>query len=485
MEIKYEIDRAVNLAYDIGRSGGVFKRFNDILKARNSDINIDLPISYNKDKINSIIQSMYNKTLINVKEADLFIQEDKITIRSGHHGENIDKDLAYKKIEESILSDKNTVVEIPIIITAPSRINVNDYYNQINREVKDAAFKVTDNKLQIVPEVIGRKIDKSDLEKIATELESTENTEKILPVTFVKPGILTQDVHAKLFKDVITVMKTHFNTNTPNNRNRSENLRLAASKINGKLLAPGEVFSFNATVGARTVEAGYKDAYVYKSGKVVPDLAGGICQVSSTLYNAVLQADLQVVERRNHMFIVTYVKPGTDATIFGNTTDFKFKNSTKWPLKIQSSITKDNNLVFTFTGTNENPGKTVEVSSVIRNEKDFTIKYVDDPNLPEGQTKVMQEGHKGMAVDTFKIIKFNGKATQTVKISTSTYQPLAQEIAKGTKKVQPSPPPAVKNPTTGTTKPTPNPTPKPVTNDTGNGADITIPDPGDVVDPGQ
>ncbi|MCX8128961.1 MAG: VanW family protein [Clostridia bacterium] len=494
IKVNYDINKAVELAYNLGRSGNIFERFSDILKARRSNVTIKIPVSYDKDKITDTLQNIYSRTLISVKEADLLVQEDRITIRSGRHGENIDKDKSFREIEESIKSGKNLNLEIPVIITAPSRINVNEYYNQINREVKDATFKIVNNAVEFVPEVIGRSINKDDLESIATELEKAENMEKVLPVSFAKPKITIADIHAKLFKDILCTVKTPFKTNTQNNKNRSVNIKLASSRINGKVLAPDEVFSFNETVGERTKAAGYLDAYVYKKGKVVPDLAGGICQVSSTLYNAVLKSDLDIVERRNHMFIVTYVKPGTDATIFGNTTDFKFKNSTKWPIKIESSITKDNYLVFTIKGTSENPERVIEIFPEIRNKKSFETKYIDDPNMEEGsKPKVLQEGHEGMTVDTYKIIKVNGKVIEKVKIDTSVYQPLTEEIARGTKKA------AV--PTTTTTQPVKQPDAntdtKPKTDtdgspadnapETGNSTDTDAvnPAPDDVIDPGQ
>lgn len=122
------------------------------------------------------------------------------------------------------------------------------------------------------------------------------------------------------------------------NTGRTTNLQLAASKINGTVLMPGETFSYNQVVGARTIAAGYKEAPIYVSGQVVDGLGGGICQITSTLYNAVLYANLQIVERSNHQFVPSYVTASRDATVVYGSIDFKFKNNREYPIKLVCSV---------------------------------------------------------------------------------------------------------------------------------------------------
>ncbi|EHL08831.1 VanW-like protein [Desulfitobacterium hafniense DP7] len=128
---------------------------------------------------------------------------------------------------------------------------------------------------------------------------------------------------------------THFNVNEVN---RTENIRLAAEAIDGARLAPGEIFSFNETVGERTMAAGYKEAVVIEGNRFIPGIGGGICQVSSTLFNAANQAHLEIVERHHHSLPVGYVPPGQDATVFYAVLDFKFKNNTKEPLVLRTWV---------------------------------------------------------------------------------------------------------------------------------------------------
>lgn len=434
-ETAYDIRKAADEAYNIGRTGNIFSRLYDIYQAGKNNVTLNIQMKYNKDLMDKVAEDFYRKTLVNVKEADILIQDEAVTVRSGHHGENIDKKLLVSKLHDLVLSHKGGELQVETIRTPPSKLDIEELFTQISREPADAHFKVENNNTFVVPHVLGRKIEKATLESIAAELEAAENTEKVLPVEFIEPEITTEDAYALLFKDTVATMSTHFSTATQNDKSRGINIRLAASKINGKILAPGEDFSFNGIVGQRTVDGGYQVAHAYRAGKVVDDIGGGICQVSSTLYNAILKADLEVVERRNHQFTVGYVPKGQDATVNYGTTDFRFRNSTRWPIKIIAGVTKDNNVFFTIKGTVEDPSKTVVITSQIVKTVPFETKYIDDPTLPEGKTSVKQEGKTGHIVNTFKTIKVNGKVVSQTKVHTSTYKPLTQEILKGTKKV--------------------------------------------------
>jgi len=434
------IQEVIDEAYSIGRKGNVFERLSELLKIRKNGVNVNIDITLDKEKLDNVIQSLYEKTFIPVKNAEVVFEENRILLRTGHHGENIDKDYVMSEVEKLVNSYKGGVIEIPIIVTQPEKINVDDLYKQISKEPVNAYAKVVNNNVEIVPHELGIKIDRPYLESVVTDLENAEDIEKELQFDFITPEITTEKANKLLFRDVLASRSTHFSTSGTNNMNRGENIKLAASKINGKILAPGEVFSFNDVVGKRTAEAGYKSANVYSGGKVIDDIGGGICQVSSTLYNAVLYSDLEVVQRRNHSFTVGYVPLGLDATVSYGSVDFKFKNSTNWPIKILAKVTNTNDVVFTIVGTNESPGKKVEIVTEEVKTTPYTTKYYDDPTLPEGTTKVKQSGKTGHVVNTYKIIKINGKEVSRSKIHTSTYVPLEEEIIRGTKKVEPTTP---------------------------------------------
>jgi vancomycin resistance protein YoaR len=434
LNVSYNLGEAVKKAYSIGRTGNVLSRLTDIVSTRSNGVAIDLPITYDKKKVNSTIQDLYDKTFIRVKEADLFIQNNKITIRSGHHGENIDKSEALSAVDKAINDYKGGILEIPIVETPPSQIDIEDFYNRINQSGKDVTVTVVKNKVQIVQPVIGRQIDKTALVDIAGQLEKSENTEKVLPVKFTQPKNTVKDVTERLFKDTLATMSTRFSTGTVNNRNRGTNIALAVSKINGTVIGPGQVFSFNGVVGPRTEAGGYKTAHTYVANQIVDGIGGGICQVSTTLYNAVLFSDMEVLERSNHTFTVGYVPFGRDAAVSYGGLDLKFRNNTNWPIKLSGRVTSDNRIIFSLIGTNETPGKVIEINPRIIKTINAPIQYINDSSLKVGRTIVKSSGMKGYVVDTYKVVKINGKVISEKKIHRSTYIPHPVEILRGTKK---------------------------------------------------
>lgn len=436
IDVKYDIEKAINDIMDAGRKGNIFNRLVEVSNLKKSGKSIELSYSYNSDTLKTIIDNFNDKTIKYVKEVDLLIEDSKVTIHTGHPGERVDADNIYKTIEDSIKSCKGLEHEVPIITTPPSSINVDDIYNQICTDPIDAKAELDEKKnISIVPHIEGRSIDKAELMSIISEIENTPDTERILPVTFNAPKITTSNFRANLFKDTLSTSSTRFSTSNKNDANRGINIKLASSKINGTILLPGETFSFNDVVGPRTTDRGYQIAHVYMNGKIVDDVGGGICQVSTTLYNSTLKADLETVYRSNHMFTVGYVPYGQDAAVSYGSTDFKFKNNTKMPLKVQVIVSSDNRITFSILGTNENPSKTIEISNVQISSTPAPVKYVDDPTLPEGQTVVLSKGMTGYVIDTYKIVKINGEIKSKTKIHRSSYRTLERKVKRGTKKV--------------------------------------------------
>ncbi len=486
LHASYKVSQAVEKAYSVGRNGNFFEKLYDIFNSSFNNKNFNINVSYNKQKVDDILNSLYNKTLVKVSGPQMYFSNQAVKIRSGHHGENMDKSYALKGLIRMISNCEGGTLSVPMKKANPQQLDVADIYKKITVSAKDAALKVVNNKVTIEPEVIGRTIDKAKLEDIISELNKKEDTEEILPVSYIYPKETVESLNKSLFKDNLNTFYTVFNQNTQNNRNRVVNMRLAVAKINNVILAPGQVFSFNDIVGDRTASLGYKTAITYANGKLVEGIGGGLCQVSTTLYNAVLRSDLKIVSRYNHSFIVTYVPLGMDATVSYGSVDFKFMNSTKWPLKI-NCWTTGSRIYFSLTGTNENPKKTVEVSSKIIKTIPYKTVYINDPTLPAGKTNPVprQEGHTGYIVDTYKTVKIDGKVISNGKIYTSSYRMLNEEILRGANKTttsagvkapatvkQPVKPatPAVKPPATTPQKPSVNNTPKPTEGVNGTGS---------------
>lgn len=434
INVVYGIESIIDKAYYTGRTGNIFERLMEISKIGKENLKLDMSVSYSKEQLEKLINDFYEKTFVEAKDPELIVESGKTSIRSGHRGRSFDKAKAIAEAEKAVINAAEGTIELQWVDSHPAKMDVEELFGRINQEPKNAQPRVTNNTIVYDPPVPGRTIDKALLQSIISELEKTENTLKVLPVTYTQPKLGVEQVKAMVLKDTLATTSTQFYTGSQNDANRAENIKLAVSKINGTILAPGETFSFNKVVGPRTTAEGYKVAHVYSDGKIVDDVGGGICQVSTTLFNASLFSDMGIVQRANHMFTVGYVPKGQDAAVAYDYLDFKFKNTTSWPVKIEGWVTDDNKVFFSLKGTNEIAGKTVEITNTIVKTLDFATKYIDDPNMNEGESYTKQEGMTGYVVETYKTIKQNGQIVSSNKIYSSTYNPLNREIVRGTKK---------------------------------------------------
>ena len=223
-------------------------------------------------------------------------------------------------------------------------------------------------------------------------------------------------------------------SNNSGNYNRSNNLELAAKAINGTVLMPGETFSYNQTVGERTISAGYKAAAAYAGGKVIQDVGGGICQISSTLYNAVLLANLEITDRSNHCFETSYVPAGRDATVNWGTVDFQFKNNRKYPIKIETTA-GGGIATAKIHGLKEENEYEVVIQSKVTSYISRTTRYKNDSTMDEGKEVIEDNGFDGCNSETYKILKLNGEVVSQALISRDSYDPMDRIIIRGTKKV--------------------------------------------------
>lgn len=435
--VSYNIDKAATQALHVGRQGNIFGRFFEIKRIKKKNMNIELDYSLNSAALENMINDFYDKTLIPVNESYLNFEDKKVTLIMGHPGKSLDIEKFRSVVDNSIKSLKGGIFNISPLVIEPEEIRVDKIYNEISCEPVNAKATAKDGQVVITPHVYGRRIDKSNLSDIIEKHKNDFGAKVELPVVFEDPELKTEQAQAMLFRDTLATSNTNFSTSTQNNYNRGINMQIASSKINGTVLGPGEIFSFNDVVGPRTVQNGYKTAKEYVSGKIVDGIGGGVCQVSSTLYNAVLFSDLETVFRQNHMFSIGYLPLGRDAAVAYSDLDFKFKNNTNWPIKIEAAV-KNNTVSFSIRGTQEQPGKTIELSHVQIRSTPAPIQYIDDPNLEEGQTVVIQSGQAGYVVDTYKTVKINGVVQSKNKLHTSTYSTYKTIIKRGTKRVEPA-----------------------------------------------
>ena len=220
-----------------------------------------------------------------------------------------------------------------------------------------------------------------------------------------------------------------FTTETTSAKNRNNNINLACQAINGKVLLPGETFSFNEATGRRTTDKGYQSAGAIAAGQSIEEVGGGICQVSSTLFNAVARADLEIVSRSPHAWPSTYVKIGEDATVNWPNLDFKFKNNKSTPVFVIAYY-RDRKCSAEIWGMSLGAGVTIDLESkVIRTiEAPTGVNYVQNPELPTGDSEETIKARNGSVVDTYQVWYQNGQEVKRTLLHTSTYKAYQRTI---------------------------------------------------------
>ena len=262
----------------------------------------------------------------------------------------------------------------------------------------------------------------------AKAIISNQQDEYTIPLKITYPNVTTNQIGNEAFPDLLSQFSTSF---TSSGYNRSNNIILSSAKLNGLVLMPGEEFSYNQAVGQRTRAAGFREAGAYSNGKVVQEVGGGICQVSSTLYNAVLYANLEIVERTNHYFNPGYVKAGLDATVSWGGPDFRFRNNRNYPIRIVTDTSGKKLKVYIY-GLETDDDCTVVLDPRYISSVPYKTTYQKDPSLATGETRVISSGSNGCKTATYKYVyDKNGTLISSESISRDTYSPHNKVVAVG------------------------------------------------------
>ncbi len=301
--------------------------------------------------------------------------------------------------------------------------------------VKDAEigeFNASTKEFTITPEEVGMTIDiDAAVGKVKELFDNEEYTGSVVvPSVTKEPEVTTEKLKANFG------LRGEHTTKASNNANRNTNLSQACKKINGTILKPGQEFSFNKVVGKRSREAGFKEATVILGGRYEQGLGGGVCQVSGTLYDAVLKSDLKITERHPHAWPSDYVLEGLDATVDYGSLDFKFKNNTDYQIIILMWFDSSKREVHAqIYGKRFPEEQTIALRSEVVSTSGYgKTEYVEDKTMEAGKTKTTREAHQGKTVKTFKIWKDkDGKEIKRETIGTTTYNSYGKQISVGTK----------------------------------------------------
>ena len=429
IEFKLNYEEAIKEANSIGKNNNILIDNFSILKANIFKTNINIKPEYNEEILEDIIKNINSEIPGAVKEVSYEIDGDKLIITNGKSGIDIDTEQLKKEVISNInkqLIEVIDEIQIPVKEKEADPIDIEKIYNEVYKEAKDAYIEENPFKLHVEENGLDFGVSIDEAKKIISEQKEIYE----IPLKIDKAKVKTEDLGDKLFNQTLSKYTTIYDAG---NTSRGTNIAIAARTINGTVILPGETFSYNKILGNTTKEKGYKLGGSYVNGKVVPAYGGGICQVSTTLYNAVLYANLEIVERHNHSYSVSYVPASRDATVSYGGKDFKFKNSRTYPIKIVASA-KNGVISVSLKGIKEEKEYDIEIKSTTLSTTPYSTTYQDNSNLAEGKEKVIQVGHNGMKSQAYKIVKYNGKTISKTLLSSDTYQPMNRIIEKGTKK---------------------------------------------------
>lgn len=481
-EIVSDIDynNSIERAFNYSNSGNLLSDFVTKFNLIFRPVNLSASINFNEDKLLETLLIISDKASTKPVYPSAKLVNGNVIIEKGKDGKEIDIEKLRSKIGINLANQKNNDIQVDLkeIKTALNTTEVENFKTKatelvgkkielkldfdtfiindselvsfltptgfsddlimvkiaeisrkLNRSPQDSVFIVENETVkEFTPSKDGLTVDENLLLNQIKELPS----EIAIPVVKLPPKIKNEDVNDLGINTLLGRGNSNFKGSIPN---RIYNVNLAQSKFKGVLVPPKEIVSFNDILGDVSAFTGYKSAYVIMDGKTVLGDGGGVCQVSTTLFRAVLSAGLPVVERRAHAYRVGYYEqgfaPGLDATVYSPTTDFKFKNDTPAYLLIQPTIDlKSLALTFEIYGTNDgrisNVSKPIITSSVAPPED----LYVDDPSLPSGTIKQIEHRAYGARV----VFDYHVKRGDEVLIDqkfVSNYRPWQAVYLKG------------------------------------------------------
>jgi vancomycin resistance protein YoaR len=411
---------AVDEACKEGRNSNTLINYFKTLSLLFSSSHIPLTCKPDEKCVKKVIEKISEELETPFQESSFAVEGANLILQNGKSGKQIDRDEFKLKIQNA-LKDRRDAISIELKNLHPKPFNVEEIYRQVARPAVEAKCELKNDGNYLIKQQDGIDFDK---EKAAAIIEENRNNDKpyIIPLTILKPNSYSTGLEQNLFNDTLSSVASRI---TSQDENRMNNLRLAASKINGIILNPNEVFSYNAYLGEVSYENGFRDAMIYSDGKPIRGIGGGVCQISSVLYSAALRANLEIIRRSNHTFTVDYLPLGEDAAFAGNEKDMRFRNSTLNPIKIQASV-DENGAYATIYGTNPDKDLVVSIESIVRNPIPFKTIQGFDASVPSDKILVTQKGKSGYEIDTYRVLSKNGRIIKRQYMYKSRYSPLDQ-----------------------------------------------------------
>ena len=424
--VALDAGEAIDAALNFGRSGNPFSAVTSYFSSRSREHYVDLQSALALDT--EYILSTLNEVAAEVESspspstADYDEVRKRLVIQVGYPRRNLNVDELYEVMYTAFTNSDFTPLQWQYDETPTVHMDLQPYFDQYCTPVQDAYYDEENH--VIVDSVPGYGFDLEDtLEKLNN---AAPGSELIIPMADLEPEVTTQVVEAELFGTKLFETSTEYVVNA----NRTKNLTLACQAINGIILNPGDVFSFNNVVGERTAAKGYMPATVYSGGLSLQELGGGVCQVASTLYYCTLHLNLEQVHREPHQYVVTYVPMGMDATVYWGHIDYQFKNTLDFPIRILAD-TENGHVNVTFQGSKK-LDYSVNMESVTLAVYPWEeVEELDETKEP-GYRQVDITPYTGYKVVTYKtVLDANGEELSREQEAVSSYSKRDQKVVVG------------------------------------------------------
>ena len=376
---------------------------------------------------------------VTVKASDLGFRWDnkEIVDEAVSYGQSGNIVSRYKALKDLEHGDKTYSVEMDVKKNMLES-NLTKVIESFGSTAKNASLKLTDNGFEIIPERNGYAINKDEAVEVLYEyMKNDWATDSVglikLPTSEEKAQYTSEDCEKVSSQPMGKYTPTFTVNNSTENRNK--NIENGCKKLDGLVLYPGDEISCNEMFLPFSEENGYYEAGAFINGEVSTDIGGGICQVSTTLYNALLRAEIDITERINHSMTVNYVPLAQDAAITGDYKDLKFKNNTDAPLYIEGIFSWGGSITFNVYGHETRPeNRTIEFESETVSKTESEVKVTKDDTKPEGYEEIVTAGYTGYVAKLWKYVYVDGELEDKILINTSTYKATPTERIVGTGK---------------------------------------------------
>lgn len=414
--VALDADEAIAEALTYGRDGNPFSAVTSYFSSRSTEHYIDLQtiLNLDTDYIRSMIDQVAAEVEMDPTPTTATYEEaaGRLVVEVGYPQRSLDTEGLYEVVYNAFMNSDFTPLSWDYDEVPCELLDLEPYYEEYCTEVQNAEYDPETH--TIVEEVPGFGFDlEASSQKLAT---APAGSQMIIQLEDLEPEVTKAELEEEMFGETLFAHSTVYVVNS----NRTNNLRLACEAINGLILNPDEVFSFNNVVGERTAAKGYLPATVYSGGQSLEELGGGVCQVASTLYYCTLHLDLEQVHREPHQFAVTYVPLGMDATVYWGHIDYQFKNTLSNPIKILADV-ENGSVNITFLGIPDTDNY-VEMSSVVLETYPWQELEELDETLEPGARELKTTPYTGYKVVTYKTIRdASGKELSKKQEAVSNY----------------------------------------------------------------